>query len=70
MVIDYRKLYNELRRCPKCDQIIKQKFSLTYKNKPVSDPPKDEEKLNITIYKCPNCGYSWNRITDYNEYSH
>ncbi len=67
-VIDYKKINNELSRCPKCNQKIKQKFPWRLNNKPISISGKEgEQKFNVTIYKCQNCGFSWNHTSEYNE---
>jgi hypothetical protein len=67
VVIDFKKVSKEERRCPKCNQVTKEKFPWKYNNKPIAIPGKDKEKLHVTIYKCLNCGTSWNHTYEYNE---
>ena len=43
---------NELRRCPNCSTIIKQKFDLKHNNEPIPISGKANQKLNVTVHKC------------------
>ena len=67
VLIDYKKINDEKRCCPKCNQTVKQKFSWKYNDKPISIPGKNGETLNVTIYKCHNCGFSWNHTYECGE---
>jgi ribosomal protein S27AE len=66
-IVDYKKINKEERRCPKCKQIVEQKFSWNHNDRPVSITGKNGEKLNVTIYKCQNCGFGWNHTYEYSE---
>ena len=67
--VDYKKVNKELRRCPNCNQVIKKEFSWKYSNKPISIPDNEGQKFNVTIYKCPNCGFSWNHSYEQSEHT-
>jgi uncharacterized protein with PIN domain len=67
VIYDYKKMDNELRRCPNCNTIIIQKFDLKHNNESIPISGKANQKLNVTVYKCQNCGFSWNHTYEYNE---
>jgi DNA-directed RNA polymerase subunit RPC12/RpoP len=69
MIIDYKKMNNELMLCPNCKQRIKQKFPWQHDNKSISISYKVGQKFNVTIYKCQNCGFGWNHTYEYTENS-
>ena len=58
-VRDYIKMNKELRQCPNCKTMVKQKFSLTINDKDFFFENQKGERTRATIYKCENCGNSW-----------
>ena len=62
--IDHEKSDKELRRCPKCGKIVNSKFNLENKKSGVFMPSENEKKINITIYKCNYCSFSWNLTSE------
>jgi hypothetical protein len=68
-ILDYRKNDIELRRCPKCNTVVKQNFTLNYKSSYISSPSLNGENLDVKIYKCQKCGSSWNCTYEYNDIS-
>ena len=69
VIIDYRKNNIELRRCPKCNETIKQKFTLKFFNRYISRPSDHGANLVAQIYTCQKCGNSWNYTYEYDETS-
>lgn len=65
--LDYFKTDKELRRCSKCNNIVKQKFDLKSDGKQFSILGKNGQKSNTTIYKCQSCGHSWNHTYEIEE---
>jgi hypothetical protein len=65
--LDYVKTNREQRRCPKCNNIVKQKFDLKSSNKQFSISSESGQKSNVTIYKCENCEFTWNHTYEIEE---
>jgi hypothetical protein len=64
---DYIKADNEFRRCPKCNNTVKQRFDLKNDSKQFSILGENGQKSNVTIYKCHDCGCSWNHTYEIEE---
>lgn len=65
VIVDCKRLIDETKRCPKCKQIIREKINWKHDNPFGNEGP----HVNVTIYKCSNCGFSWNLTSEYSENS-
>lgn len=62
--IDFHRTNKELRTCPNCKTVVKKKFKLMSNGKQFFFKDVHGKRTTAIIYKCKNCGTSWNVSTD------